>query len=361
MRVFQNIGLYPNYLPKLYSVWAYANSYQEMKDQLIADRFGGVHYLLPVIEKNSECFFTAGDNERLQKKWAVENGLSETSNLNSILYAQIEEHKSEIFYNMDPVRFDDRFLQKLPGCIRRTIAWRAAPSGDAKFLKHDLIVNNYPALAKHYEEQGARTDYFTPSHDPEMDRYAANNDRPIDILFIGGYTRHHMERAAILEAASLTQDSYNVVFNLDVSRATRIAETPAGWFGQPQKLRRPKSIRKISERPVFGLDMYRQISRAKIVLNGKVDIAGNDRGNMRLWETLGCGAVLLTDKGNYPPPMEKRNFFATYSDRFSLIDEIESLLSPTSDREVLAKRGHDMIRTVFSKQEHWDRFVKLCE
>jgi Glycosyl transferases group 1 len=331
-----------------------------MRQVMVDDRFNGVHHLLPVIEADPDGFLTSGDNLRLQSQWAAEQGMKSNTPLDEILLAQIEHHRAEIFYNLDPVRYGNTFLKRLPGCVRKSIAWRAAPSGNAQFLDHDLVVNNYPTLAAQYRAQGAKTAYFFPGHDPAMDAFAANEGRPIDILFIGGYTRHHQERAAALDAVSQLADRYNVVFNLDISRATKLAETAFGLVGPLRKLRRPVAIRQVSAPPVFGTGMYRQISRSKIVINGKVDISGPDRGNMRLWETLGCNAALVTDAGNYPRGMAPGSDFAVYDSIRSLLDVIDQLLGDESKRKAVARAGYDMISSKFSKAAQWRAFQELC-
>ncbi|MGC1560897.1 MAG: glycosyltransferase, partial [Bradyrhizobium sp.] len=84
-----------------------------------------------------------------------------------------------------------------------------------------------------------------------------------------------------------------------------MAETiPAGFIPQLRKLRRPKAIKDITRAPAFGRDLYRLIGEAKIVLTGAIDIAGNDRGNLRCFEAIGCGALLLSDDGIYPEGMK---------------------------------------------------------
>ena len=360
MRVFQNIGLYPAYVPRIGKLWTAGTGFEVMRRLLIEDRFGGVHYLKPAIDGDPDCFFAVGDNEQLQRQWAGEAGMSGTPTLDDILLAQIEAHATDVFYNLDPIRYGNAFLKRLPGCVKRTIAWRAAPSGNAQFLDHDLVVNNYPSLAEQYRAKGARTALFFPGHDPAMDAFAASEDRPIDVLFIGGYTRHHLQRGKALEAVSRLVDRHNVVFNLDISRATRVAETPLGLVGPLKKLRRPASIRKVSESPLFGLDMYRQIGRAKVVINGKVDIAGADRGNMRVWETLGCGAALVTDTGNYPEGMAAGRDFVVHETADQIVASVEGLLADEGNRRVIARNGRDMISTIFSKEAQWQRFVELC-
>lgn len=360
MRVFQNIGLYAAYVARIERLWYDAPTFGAKVQALVDDRFGGVHYLKPVIERDPSLFFVAGDSVSLQKQWSKEMGMRSDVPLDEILLAQIEHHRTEIFYNLDPVRYDNKFLTRMPGCVKKTIAWRAAPSGNAHFLNHDLIVNNYPNLSAQYRALGAKTAYFHPGHDPAMDQFSSNLERPIDVLFIGGYSRHHLERATTLEAVARLANRHKVIYNLDVSRATQLAETPLGWIGPLTKLRRPKSIRQITQAPVFGLDMYRQISRAKIVINGKVDIAGPDRGNMRVWEALGCNAMLITDPGRYPGKMVPDKDFVIAGNAEETSDTIKKLLEDHNQRLAITQAGSKMIKEKFSKSIQWKLFQELC-
>ena len=41
--------------------------------------------------------------------------------------------------------------------------------------------------------------------------------------------------------------------------------------------------------------MYQVLQRSRITLNSHIDFAGNEAGNMRLFEATGVGAFLLTD------------------------------------------------------------------
>jgi hypothetical protein len=47
------------------------------------------------------------------------------------------------------------------------------------------------------------------------------------------------------------------------------------------KRRRPHATRRIARDGKFGRDYYGLLSSAKVVLNGAVDVAGEDRANMR--------------------------------------------------------------------------------
>ena len=79
--------------------------------------------------------------------------------------------------------------------------------------------------------------------------------------------------------------------------------------------RRPLAIRAITQEPIFGRDYYEALSTAKIVPNGAIDMAGADRGNMRCFEALGAGSLLLSDQGNDRDGMRDGETIVTYNPR----------------------------------------------
>lgn len=359
MRLFQNSGINRSYRPRLTRLMANCQTFDEAMRAFAADRYVAVHFLKPVVEGSPDAFFANGDDGFSQRLWAKEHSLRADASLEEILLAQIEDHRTEIFYNLDPVSFGDTFVQRLPGSVKRTIAWRAAPSGNAAFLKHDIIVNNFPSLLEGYRQQGARVEYFFPAHDPEMDPYAANEDRPVDILFVGTFSRYHQVRVAMLESVARMQDRLSVALHLDVSRYTWLAETPLGWVGPLHRHRRSPEIRAVSKPPVFGRDLLEVLGKAKIVVNGAIDMVGLDRGNMRVWEALGCGTVLVSDAGNYPPGLIDGRHYVGYDDPRKVPDIIAALIDDDERRKAVANDGYRTISTQYSKDMQWHRFQEI--
>lgn len=360
MRLFQNFGLYPSYHLRLARLTAGLDRFEAARDAFLADRFGASHLLKPVLDGAPEAFFTNGDDESLQRLWAQEQGMPGEPALDAILLAQIEHHRTEVFYNLDPMRYGSDFVRRLPACVKHAVAWRAAP-GEADFSAYHLLVCNFPSILKSYEARGWRTGYLCPSHDPEMDDYAANTERPIDVLFVGGYSRHHRKRAEALEAVARHRDSMRIAFHLDRSRLTRLAESPLGKLLPLSKHRRPADIVAVHQEPVFGRDLYLALSRAKIVLNGAVDMAGDDRGNMRCFETMGCGALLVSDAGNYPAGMIDQQTLLTYNTPGDALKTIQSMLANDEYRQRIALAAHRMISVQYSKQEQFVRFEQLIQ
>jgi Glycosyl transferases group 1 len=359
MRLFQNSGLYPSYLRHFNEIASAVASFDDRLRMFLNDRFGALHFLQPVLDKSPDAFFTNGDDEALQKLWALENGMRSSATLEDILIAQIEHHRTEIFYNLDPIRYGSAFVRKLPGCVKKTVCWRVAPSGNANLSAYDLLVGNFPSILESWRQKGCRVALFSPAIDPVMDGYGGG-DRPIDVLFVGGYSRHHSRRARILERVAALASTRNIVFCLDTSRLTRLAESPAGFLPLLRKHRRPPAISAIAKAPVFGRRLYELIGKSKIVLNGTIDMAGDERGNMRCFEAMGCGALLVSDSGRYPEGMEPDVTFKAYGTPDQATAVIEERLADVPGSLEMAFQGRQRVVSAYSKSLQWQHFLDLA-
>ena len=359
MRFFQSSGVGASYLPRLNRLAAAATTFRQRLEVFLYDRFGASHFLEPILNGDESAFFTNADDMILQNMWAAEAGMPANSSPEKILLAQLEQHRADVFYNLDPMRFQSDFVRKLPGCVERSVAWRAAPSPGADFSEYDVVVCNFPTILDSYAAKGWRARYFSPAHDPVLDEYASTEHRPIDVLFVGGYTRHHKRRAALLEAIASQGDTHTVALHLDQSRLARFAASPLGRILPLANYRMTPSVRKVSRPPLFGRDMYVALSQAKIVLNGAIDMAGTDRGNMRCFESLGAGSVMLTDRGRYPEGMVDGETLVTYGDKDEAVSKLLELLRNTELRQRIARSGNQMIRSNYSKQHQLRMFIEL--
>ncbi len=111
MRLFQNFTYYPSYQQRLRRLASNAVTFQQQLQIFLDDRYGASHVLLPVVRADPDAFFTNWDDEFLQRAWAREAGLAKRGSLEEILLAQIEAHRTEVFYNLDPVRLDNEFTR----------------------------------------------------------------------------------------------------------------------------------------------------------------------------------------------------------------------------------------------------------
>jgi Glycosyl transferases group 1 len=357
MRLFQNAGLYPSYRPRLNALSGNATGFEERRRVFLDDRFGALHILKPVLDNDPRTFFTTGDNEILQRQWARENGLNPNLSLENILLAQIEHHQTEVLYNLDPIRYPSAFVRKLPGSVRKSICWRGVPS-HADLTAYDAVLANFPSVLESWRRKGCRADWFAPAIDPIMDQYG-DGERPIDVLFVGGYSRYHSSRAQVLQKVAGLSSTRQVVFRLDASRLTRLAESALGRLLPLRKHRRPPNVASIAGAPVFGRQLYELIGKSKIVLNGAIDTTGEDRGNMRCFEAMGCGALLMSDAGNYPDGMAENETMMVYRSGKDCVEQIERCLVDWPNPRKIAEAGRKQIKQLYAKEHQWASFEAL--
>ncbi len=359
MRLFQNIFAYPSYLRHLNGICGKRASFARRLKAFREEGLNGVHVLQPILEGKAGAFLTCSADGEMQRAWAIENGLPVKTYPDDVLLAQIEHARAAVFYTQSPHRYGPAFLRRLPGCVRHRICWMSPPAPLGDLSAYDLVLNNFPHSLEKYREQGVRAAYFTPSFDPLMADYCDNQDRTIDVAFVGGYTRHHRRRAEILEAIAELHNDCRIHFSFDPGRLTRLAESPIGWLLPVRNHARPPAVRVVSYPTLFGRQMYALFSRAKIVLNGAVDSAAGDRGNIRCFEAMGCGALLLSDQGRYPDGMENGHTMRVYDNAGDAVRILRESLGSTNDRKTIAASGLALMKERYSKGEQWRKFQEL--
>ena len=106
------------------------------------------------------------------------------------------------------------FIRKLPGCVKKTLCWRAAPSGKADLTAYGAVLGNFPSILDSWRSKGCRAELFFPAIDPVMSSTAMASGRSMCCLSaaIRGIIR---ARAKILEqVASLADDRQSCIASM---------------------------------------------------------------------------------------------------------------------------------------------------
>jgi spore maturation protein CgeB len=104
------------------------------------------------------------------------------------------------------------------------------------------------------------------------------------------------------------------------------------------------------EKPVFLNELLEVFAESKIVINAHSDIAGQYKGNMRVFEALGTGSFMLSDKGIYPEFLIDGEDFVSYANINDLLDKVEYYLENEDEREKIAKHGYETICKYYSTE-----------
>ena len=112
------------------------------------------------------------------------------------------------------------------------------------------------------------------------------------------------------------------------------------WGSRPDTLPASSPLHRCYQGEVWGVDMYQVLRRSRITLNSHIDLAGNEAGNVRLFESTGVGTFLLTDfKDNLHTLFEPEREVAVWRSIDDCLAKIERYLRDDSGREAIAGAG----------------------
>jgi hypothetical protein len=369
MKVFQSAHTFVSfnqYLEQKYQVSRQQYNFTQLQQILIDEGFNAVHQLLPVLEPaKGEGFFTLWNYEPIQLQWAKEKGWAE-KDLKKILFAQIEEFGGDVFYNLSPIQYKLQEIKQLPRRMVK-IAWFASPEkNNIDFSVYNTRFTNLPSDVDQEGKKGFRSHFFQLSDAPVFHPYTNNDNRPIDVLFFGQYLESHFDkRNGYIDELIRLQEKHG--FNLVLALMTNYKYKYLLPFKLPMALHQkfkvlqfpPKKVAQHASTALFGADMLRHIGEAKIVFNCHVDMAGDYRVNMRIFEALGCGAHMLSDEGIYPDGLKAGEHFSIYKNVAELEEKILYLLQHEQERRKVASDGSIVLRAHYSKENQWQQFQQI--
>lgn len=167
------------------------------------------------------------------------------------------------------------------------------------------------------------------------------SNRNIDALFYGQFAyqgNYFSKRANILH--KLIQYKMSVHHKIDIHlqiNGSNIFGIPlTSRFNFLQKIK-SRYYKENSLPPIYGDELFKKIIDSKIVINGYTDNNQDYKSNMRLFESIGMGAFLISEHGNYPEGFEQDTDFYTYHDFESLQTQIEKVLSNWPHHHAIAQ------------------------
>jgi spore maturation protein CgeB len=196
------------------------------------------------------------------------------------------------------------------------------PSRGEDWTVYDLLLSLLPRIVRYFRAQGVRAEVSHLAFEPAV--LAALPPPPaadVDVSFVGSVSADHRQRIALLEAVAER-------FDLKL------------WGARPQSLPASSPLHRCFQGEVWGIEMYQALRRSRITLNSHIDLAGNEAGNMRLYEATGVGAFLLTDfKDNLHTLFEPEQEVSTWRSIPEALSRIERFLGDDDARQRVAKAG----------------------
>lgn len=337
---------YPGFLRSFYQnhVGLGSQRYEIQKKSLLNQCFGTSDYYSFNLKKlGCQAEDLIVNNEILQRQWAREHDVEVGGSsifskiqmlpffhrfigrpawIQKITLLQVQKIKPDIVYMQDLSILNPDTLREVKKKCKLLVGQIACPLPSEDNLKEfNLILTSFPHYVDLFRKKGISSEYFKIGFESRVLDNIGRRDRIFDVGFIGSFSPHHRAGTELLE---------------------RVAEkTPVHIWGQGVHFLSPNSpLRKNYHGEVWGLEMYRILAQTKIVLNRHISVSGNYANNMRLYESTGMGAMLITDeKKNLNDLFVINKEVVSYKSAIDLTQKIEYYLKHDTERQKIAEGG----------------------
>jgi spore maturation protein CgeB len=309
----------------------------------------------------------------LQNQWAVENNCSKSGP--ELVLEQLKKFQPDVVWLDDTKLIDAKWIAAARETVRsiKIITAEICAPYTAENLRHlraiDFLVTCTPCLKREFEQAGIATHLVYHAFDPQiLNKISHDNHYPsVDLLFTGSlYTGggFHKTRIEYLEKF-LRADLPVQIFGHVDSNAKILSKMTAYYainslraFGAKKFVKHIPYLknyesfgdtpvqfysRKLTSsifNPVYGLEQFKLLSKARICFNIHGEVAGGCAGNLRLFEATGIGTCLVTDwKENLGDLFEPEKEVVTYKSREECIDKISWLLKNPAEVAKISAAG----------------------
>lgn len=363
MRIYQTIHKYAPHIPQFEKRIGLTNNtkitFSELHKLVIEDGYASSYILKPALDgKFNEFFFTIWDYERLQFLWAKEHDIH-SKDLSVIKKAQIDWFQPDVFYNHSAF-CDDDFIEKHP--LRNEIikiCWYGI------IQKYPLDFVNYDirlSLHKPYIEQWHKNGFIAFELQPSFVTQWKEFDQDIkenDLLFYGQtYPLMFRRRNRMLHKIMNLYSKFKIRIHLTYPILWPISSIPVisdYWkFGFQSTI-----LKSIALPPIYGRTLYQTVGKSKFVLNGYTNFNREFKSNMRLFESIGCGSLLISEAGNYPNGFEAGKHYIEYSDADDLLQKLPRILNNYDSLKKNMSPHIEEIMELYSKENQWTSFKNI--
>ena len=352
-------------------------SYDQQMAHLMAQAYSwSDFYSTHLKELGNEAFEIVANAELLQDTWAKENKSILTGL--DIVIDQLKALKPDVVFFQDSFRFYGDWvkeLRKKVPSIKLIMGFCCTTFNNLhieQFRAFDFMFVCSPRFSKDFQNAGLKVHVLRHAfEDSLLEKIETENNYPfVDFSFLGSFiygSGGHLLRKEVVNhliKSKVNIDIYAHILkiaptdlffrrsayissqilkrlNLEslaknlplVNKAYFLNELP----GNPKNI---SAIQKIAKPPVYGMEMFKALSRSKIGFNMHGEIAGNYAANVRLFEITGVGSCMVTDyKKDLNEFFEIDSEVVTFNTAEECIEKIKWLLDHPAEREKIAKAG----------------------
>ncbi len=341
MKIVLFWNYYQRYLDQLYksNVDLSQLCYEDQLDFILKDYFGWPPALVKRVGEQDgyEVKILIVNARQLQQAWARENNYQfEESNWEyDIPLQQVKQFGPDIIWIGSMFNYFGEYLDILRAHSRKIFAWIAYPPPPSLNLDVvDCVLTSHSNFQEYFMEQDQSCEVLLPTFEPRIANNFQDIDRDVKCSFIGSLSYGHLQRMEVLK---------QLVNQTPIEIWSSLPKLLSQGLFQPkfiQSYLTMGSVRARLKPSVWGLEMYRILSRSQMTINVHLDAAAGLAGNIRMFESTGMGALLITeDAPNIDKLYKSGEEVITYTSINDLIDKIAYYIDKPQERESIALAG----------------------
>ena len=253
----------------------------------------------------------------------IRNQLHLLPHMHKLLLDQIREIKPDVIMVQDLNLVPLAFAKQLKKHTNLLIGEIASPLPPKQyFVGYDLIVSALPSIVEQARLWGIESQYIPLGFNEKWANFTPASQREIDAIFVGSFSRHQPQTFPLLKAISDRIPGFQIY-----------GPANSNDLSEHGLLRNYKG-------QAWGEEMFNLLGKSKIVVNRHGTVAGPFAVNMRMFESTGSGAALITEnKSNLSTLFEPGIEVLGYDTPGQAADQVEHLLSNPSQLDQIARAG----------------------
>ncbi|MCX7521050.1 glycosyltransferase [Microbacterium sp. STN6] len=211
-------------------------------------------------------------------------------------------------------------------------------------LSYDLIVSALPSVVEQARSWNIPSVGVPLGFDERWMTVSPASSRPIDAIFVGSFSRLQLATAPLLRAV-----------------AERIP-TLQIYGPASQKVLDDSGLAPFHRGPAWGRRMFELLGQSKLVVNRHGEVAGPYAVNMRMFETTGSGALLVTEaKQNLADLFEPGREVLAYRSAQEAADLAAAALAEPARLDAIARAGQERTLAEHTYARRIERFIEILE
>jgi spore maturation protein CgeB len=243
--------------------------------------------------------------------------------LHRVLLDQIVQLKPDVVLVQDLNLVPPGLARAIKKHTRLLVGEIASPLPPRRFLQqYDLIVSALPSIVTTAREWGIAAESIPLAFDERWTTISRASTREIDAIFVGSFSRLQPTTAPLLRAVA------------DRIPTLRI------YGSAPADVLAEHGLAGNHHGPAWGGGMFELLGNSKMVINRHGSIAGPYAVNMRMFETTGSGAALVTEaKSNLGDFFDVGTEVVAYESIEDAADQAAALLADPDRLDSIAAAG----------------------